>query len=98
MRDIERVAYLQGYLGAAADAIAAGVDLRGYFAWSLMDNFEWGEGYRSRFGLVHVDYGTQRRTPKASAHWYRDLIAAHRSSRGSTGSPDDDAGKARPPG
>ena len=78
--DGERVEYLRGYLGAAAEAIKAGVDLRGYFAWSLMDNFEWGEGYRSRFGLIYVDYQTQRRIPKASASWYRDLIARHRSS------------------
>lgn len=78
VRDTERVEYLQGYLSAAADAIARGVDLRGYFVWSLMDNFEWGEGYRSRFGLIYVDYGTQRRIPKASASWYRDLIARHR--------------------
>ena len=78
VRDFERVEYLEGYLAAAADAIEAGVDLRGYFHWSLMDNFEWGEGYRSRFGLIHVEYGTQRRTPKASARWYRDLIASHR--------------------
>jgi beta-glucosidase len=76
--DTERVDYLRGYLGAAAEAIEAGVDLRGYFAWSLMDNFEWGEGYRSRFGLIYVDYQTQRRIPKASASWYRDLIARHR--------------------
>ncbi|MEX1336124.1 MAG: GH1 family beta-glucosidase [Candidatus Limnocylindrales bacterium] len=79
--DAERVDYLRGYLGAAAEAIGAGVDLRGYFAWSLMDNFEWGEGYRSRFGLVYVDYHTQERIPKASARWYRDLITRHRSSR-----------------
>jgi beta-glucosidase len=78
VKDPERVAYLRGYLRAAAEAIAAGVDLRGYFAWSLMDNFEWGEGYRSRFGLVYVDYGTQRRIPKSSALWYRDLITRHR--------------------
>jgi beta-glucosidase len=77
VRDPERVAYLEGYLGAAADAIAEGVDLRGYFHWSLMDNFEWGEGFRSRFGLVYVDYATQRRIPKASGRWYRDLIARH---------------------
>ena len=77
VRDTERIDYLRGYLGAAADAISAGVDLRGYFVWSLLDNFEWGEGYRSRFGLIHVDYGTQRRIPKASAHWYRELIAQH---------------------
>jgi beta-glucosidase len=78
VRDVERIDYLRGYLGAAARAIAEGVDLRGYFVWSLLDNFEWGEGYRSRFGIVYVDYGTQRRIPKASAHWYRDLIARHR--------------------
>lgn len=75
--DIERIDYLSGYLAAAGAAIAEGVDLRGYFAWSLLDNFEWGEGYRSRFGLVFVDYGTQRRIPKASASWYRDLIERH---------------------
>jgi len=80
VRDVERVEYLQGYLGAVAQAIEDGVDLRGYFAWSLMDNFEWGEGYRSRFGLVYVDYGSQRRIPKASANWYRDLIRRHRAS------------------
>ncbi len=75
--DVERIDYLSGYLAAAGAAIAEGVDLRGYFAWSLLDNFEWGEGYRSRFGLVFVDYGTQRRIPKASASWYRDLIERH---------------------
>ncbi len=77
VRDSERIDYLRGYFDAAADAITQGVDLRGYFVWSLMDNFEWGEGYRSRFGLVYVDYETQRRIPKASASWYRDLIARH---------------------
>ena len=77
VQDSERIAYLDGYLGAAGEALDAGVDLRGYFAWSLLDNFEWGEGYRSRFGLVFVDYATQRRTPKASADWYRDLIDHH---------------------
>lgn len=82
VNDTERVDYFRGYLSAAADAIASGVDLRGYFAWSLMDNFEWGEGYRSRFGLIYVDYETQRRIPKASANWYRDLIARHRLNSG----------------
>jgi beta-glucosidase len=95
--DTERVDYLRGYLGAAAEAIRAGVDLRGYFAWSLLDNFEWGEGFRSRFGLVYVDYQTQRRIPKASARWYRDLIARHRSSASGSGTTDRD-GPAAPLG
>ena len=56
------------------DAMAAGADVRGYFVWSLLDNFEWGAGYDCRFGLVYVDPVTQKRTPKASAHWYADLI------------------------
>ncbi|WP_341953058.1 GH1 family beta-glucosidase [Salinibacterium sp. TMP30] len=75
--DTERIAYLRGYLGAAADAIADGVDLRGYYAWSFLDNFEWAEGYSKRFGLVWVDYRTQERIPKLSAHWYRRLITEH---------------------
>ena len=52
--------------------------MRGYFTWSLMDNFEWAEGYAQRFGLVHIDYATQRRTPKRSYGWYRDMVAAVR--------------------
>jgi beta-glucosidase len=76
VKDVERVDYLTGYFGAAAKAIADGVDLRGYYVWSLMDNFEWAEGYRLRFGIVYVDYRTQERIPKASALWYRDLIAS----------------------
>ena len=75
--DIERVDYLRGYLGAAADAIERGVDLRGYYAWSFLDNFEWAHGYSKRFGLVYVDYRTQERIPKLSAHWYRRLITEH---------------------
>jgi beta-glucosidase len=74
--DPERIAYLHGHLAAAHDALAEGVDLRGYFVWSLLDNFEWAAGYAKRFGLIHVDYGTQRRTWKDSAYWYRDVIAA----------------------
>jgi beta-glucosidase len=76
VHDPDRIAYLRSHLGAVYDALRAGVDVRGYFVWSLLDNFEWAFGYRRRFGIVHVDYGTQRRTWKDSAHWYRDVIAA----------------------
>jgi beta-glucosidase len=77
--DQDRIGYLDAHIRAVADAIAAGVDVRGYLAWSLMDNFEWAEGYHQRFGLIYVDYATLRRRPKASYFWYRDLIAAQRS-------------------
>ncbi len=73
--DPRRVAYLRAHVEAVRRAIAEGVPVRGYFAWSFMDNFEWGEGLAKRFGLVHVDYATQRRTPRESAYWYRDLVA-----------------------
>ncbi|MGN9802101.1 GH1 family beta-glucosidase [Micromonospora sp. L32] len=73
--DTDRIAYLDGHLRAAHQAIARGVDLRGYLVWSLLDNFEWAEGYRKRFGIVHVDYLTQRRTPKSSARWYQEVIS-----------------------
>ncbi|WP_410050338.1 GH1 family beta-glucosidase [Actinomadura sp. HBU206391] len=76
--DADRVAFLDAHLRAVREAIDEGVDVRGYYVWSLMDNFEWAEGYHPRFGLVHIDYATQRRTPRASYAWYRDLIAAHR--------------------
>ncbi|MBB6240856.1 GH1 family beta-glucosidase [Rhodanobacter sp. MP1X3] len=76
--DPRRIAYLQAHLHALRQAMDAGVDVRGYFVWSLLDNFEWAEGYRPRFGLVHVDYSTQQRTPKASFDWYRQVIAANR--------------------
>ena len=72
--DTRRIEYLDGHLRALH---GSGVDVRGYFHWSLMDNFEWAAGYGQRFGLVHVDYETQRRTPKDSFAWYRDLIAAN---------------------
>jgi beta-glucosidase len=74
--DQPRISYLDGHIRAVADAMAAGVDVRGYLVWTLTDNFEWAEGYHQRFGLVHVDFETQRRTPKSSFGWYRDLIAA----------------------
>ena len=72
-----RVRYLEDHLRAAHDALRQGVDLRGYFAWSLLDNFEWGEGYSQRFGLYHVNFATQQRTPKASARFYAEVIASH---------------------
>ncbi|MEU8077014.1 GH1 family beta-glucosidase [Catellatospora citrea] len=72
--DPDRVAYLDAHLKACHEAMASGVPLRGYFAWSLLDNFEWAWGYSRRFGIVHVDYDTQVRTPKTSAHWYADVI------------------------
>ena len=74
VHDDRRVAYLDGHLRACHDALAAGVDLRGYFVWSLLDNFEWAEGYAKRFGIVHVDYATQARVLKDSAKWYREVI------------------------
>lgn len=73
--DEERIDFLKGHLLALHHAIEAGVDVRGYFCWSLMDNFEWGEGYARRFGLYFVDYPTQRRVAKASADWYTQVIA-----------------------
>jgi beta-glucosidase len=72
--DPQRVDYLRRHLRAARQALDQGVDLRGYFAWSLFDNFEWAYGYGKRFGLVHVDFATQRRTPKQSAHFYSEVI------------------------
>ena len=76
--DGARISYLGRHLDALADAIAEGVDVRGYFVWSLLDNFEWAFGYSRRFGLVYVDFATSERIPKASFRWYRDQIAAHR--------------------
>lgn len=70
VRDPDRIAYLRGHLTAVHRAIEAGVDVRGYFLWSLLDNFEWGYGYSKRFGTVYVDYPTGKRIPKDSAHWY----------------------------
>jgi len=77
VEDQSRIDYLAAHFGAAHRALTDGVDLRGYFVWSFLDNFEWSYGYDRRFGLVHVDYPTQRRTAKASAHWYRAVIAAN---------------------
>ena len=74
VHDQRRIHYLDAHLRALHEAIDAGVDVRGYFQWSLLDNFEWSHGYRMRFGMVHVDYDTLVRTPKDSAYWYRDVI------------------------
>ncbi len=75
--DGARVRYLGDHLRVARAALAAGSDLRGYFVWSLLDNFEWQHGYSRRFGIVHVDFASQRRTPKHSAWFYRDVIHSH---------------------
>jgi beta-glucosidase len=83
VEDPERTAYLQGHLAALARAVADGVDVRRYCVWSLLDNFEWEEGYDKRFGIVHVDFTTQARVPKSSALWYRDFIARVRTAGGS---------------
>ncbi|MFG2134342.1 GH1 family beta-glucosidase [Streptomyces sp. NPDC048751] len=76
--DQDRIAYLDSHIRALHRAVEAGVDVRGYFVWSLMDNFEWAEGYARRFGLVHVDFESLARTPKASYAWYRDVLRAQR--------------------
>lgn len=79
--DHERTAYLLDHVDAVADAVAQGAPVRGYFAWTLLDNFEWAHGYRPRFGLAHVDYATQRRVLKLSGQTYRDLIGRNRAAR-----------------
>ena len=70
VEDGDRIEYLEEHLGRCLEAIQKGVDLRGYFVWSILDNFEWAEGYRKRFGLVRVNYETCERTPKASYRWF----------------------------
>jgi beta-glucosidase len=77
VHDHDRVAYLRQHLDAVGAAIDAGAQVRGYFVWSLIDNFEWARGYAKRFGIIHVDYETQRRVWKDSAYWYRDVIASN---------------------
>jgi beta-glucosidase len=68
--------YLQSHLAQLSGMVASGLDIRGYYVWSLLDNFEWAQGYTQRFGVVHVDYATQQRTPKASARWLQQLISS----------------------
>ncbi|MGW5985343.1 GH1 family beta-glucosidase [Streptomyces anulatus] len=82
VHDPERVRYLEEHLAACARAVDKGAPLAGYFAWSLMDNFEWAYGYDKRFGLVHVDYATQRRTVKSSGRRYAELVREHTERRG----------------
>ncbi|MEU9047717.1 MULTISPECIES: family 1 glycosylhydrolase [unclassified Kitasatospora] len=76
--DQPRIDFMASHLEALAQAVAEGVDVRGYYTWSILDNFEWEQRFNQRFGLVHVDFESQRRTPRASYAWYRDLIAAHK--------------------
>jgi beta-glucosidase len=78
VHDVERTDYLLRHLEAMVSAMEQGADVRGYFAWSLLDNYEWARGYAQRFGLVHVDYDTQQRTPKDSARAYAEVIRRHR--------------------
>ena len=77
--DQARIDYHAAHLAAVAEAVRMGVDVRGYYAWSLLDEFEWREGFGARFGFVHVDRETQARTKKRSFQWYADLVAATRS-------------------
>jgi beta-glucosidase len=72
--DSYRIDFLRGYLRGLGRAEAEGIPIEGYFHWTLLDNFEWAEGYKQRFGLIHVDFATQKRTPKNSAHWYANVI------------------------
>ena len=74
VHDPQRIDFTQRYLRSLHQAIADGVPVIGYMHWSLLDNFEWGQGYKERFGLIHVDYTTQRRTLKDSARWYAEVI------------------------
>lgn len=82
VHDPQRIDFLNRYLLALRRAASEGVDIRGYFHWSIMDNFEWASGYKHRFGLIHVDYETQKRTLKDSAYWYREVIQTNGASLG----------------
>ena len=81
IKDTDRIDYLASHITAVHDAIQQGVPMAGYMVWSLLDNFEWASGYEKRFGIVHVDYSTQKRTPKASALWYRDFLTRQKALR-----------------
>jgi beta-glucosidase len=82
VHDPQRIDFLQRYLRSLRQGVQKGAPIRGYFQWSLMDNFEWAEGYRQRFGLIHVDFNTQKRTPKDSFFWYQKVIRSHGASLG----------------
>lgn len=82
VNDVKRVEYLSGYLDSLARAIRKGADVRGYFVWSLLDNFEWNYGYTIKFGLHHVDFSTLNRTPRLSAFWYQNFVAQHKDRKG----------------
>jgi beta-glucosidase len=75
VHDERRLDFYRGYIGQVGRALAEGADIRGYYAWSLMDNFEWAAGYSQRFGIIDCDFDTQKRTIKDSGYWYRDLIS-----------------------
>jgi beta-glucosidase len=90
LNDQRRIDYLRIHIDAMNEAIQAGADVRGYFVWSLLDNFEWGAGYANRFGIVSVDFATGRRRIKASGRWYADLI---RQSRQPSAAPDSTASR-----
>jgi beta-glucosidase len=77
VHDAERVRYIHEHLVALHDAISDGIDVQGYYLWSLLDNFEWSYGYSKRFGVVRVDYQSQLRTPKDSAHFYAEVVSAN---------------------
>lgn len=79
VNDLKRINYLRDYIAMVSKAYSEGSDVRGYFVWSLMDNFEWAVGFSKRFGLVHIDYATQKRTIKDSGYWYRDFITEQKS-------------------
>jgi beta-glucosidase len=78
VRDQRRVDYLKGYVGQVGRALMEGADVRGYYLWSLTDNFEWAFGYSQRFGIIHCDFDSLKRTVKDSGYWYRDTIAEGR--------------------
>jgi beta-glucosidase len=77
VHDPLRVDYIRAHLRAVLDVIASGVNLQGYYVWSLLDNFEWAEGYTKRFGIIHVDFETLARTPKSSAHFYAEVVRSN---------------------